>query len=48
MGILFPFLKRTEISTLWSSLFLSFMWSVNCILSILSFWANIHLSVRES
>jgi hypothetical protein len=24
---------------------LSFMWSVNCILGILSFWANIHLSV---
>jgi hypothetical protein len=30
-------------STLWSSFFLSFMWSVNC---ILSFWANIYLSVE--
>jgi len=26
-------------------IFLSFMWLVNCILCILSFWANIHLSV---
>jgi hypothetical protein len=34
-----------EVSTLWSSFFLSFMWFVNYILSILSFWANIHLSV---
>jgi hypothetical protein len=24
---------------------LSFMWFVNCILGILSIWANIHLSV---
>jgi hypothetical protein len=30
---------------LWSSFFLSFMWSMNCILDILSFWANIHISV---
>ena len=45
MGILFPLLRRIEVSTLWSSFFLSFMWSVNCILGILSFWANIHLSV---
>jgi hypothetical protein len=36
VSILFPFL-RTEASTLWSSFFLSFMWSVNCILGILSF-----------
>jgi hypothetical protein len=39
MGILFPLLRRTEVSTPWSSFFLSFMWSVNCILGILSFWA---------
>jgi hypothetical protein len=44
MGILFPILKREKVSTLWSS-FLSFMCFVNCILSILSFWANICLSV---
>ena len=30
---------------IWSSLFLSFMCSVNCILGIPSFWTNIHLSV---
>jgi hypothetical protein len=42
---LFHLLKRTESSTLWSSVFLSFMWSVNCILDILSFWVNIYLSV---
>jgi len=40
-----PILRSTEVSTLWSSFFLSFMWSVNCILVILSFWAKIHLSV---
>jgi hypothetical protein len=44
MDVLFPILRRTEVVTLWSS-FLSFMFSVNCILGILSFWANIHLSV---
>jgi hypothetical protein len=44
MGLLFPFLRRTKVSTLLSS-FLSFIWSVNCILSILNFWANIHLSM---
>jgi hypothetical protein len=44
MGILFPLLRRIEVSTLWSS-FLSFMCFANCILGILSFWANIHLSV---
>jgi hypothetical protein len=43
---LFPLLRRTAASTFWSSFFFSFMWSVNCILSILSVWANnIHLSV---
>jgi hypothetical protein len=38
-------LRRTEAPTLRSSFFLSFMWSVNCILGIWSFGANIHLSV---
>ena len=45
MGILFSILRRSEVSTLWSSFFLSFMCFANCILGILSFWANIHLSV---
>ena len=40
-----PDLIKTEASTLWSSFFLSFMWCVNCILGIPSFWANIHLSM---
>jgi hypothetical protein len=44
MGILFPILRRIKVSTLWSS-FLSLMRFANCILGILSFWANIHLSV---
>jgi hypothetical protein len=44
MGILFPLLRRIEVSTHWYS-FLSFMWSMNCILGILRFWANICLSV---
>ena len=37
-------LRRTETPILWSSFLLSFMWSVNYILVIWSFWANIHLS----
>jgi hypothetical protein len=45
IGILLPLLRRTKASTLWSSFFLSYMWSVNCILGILSFGANIYLSV---
>jgi hypothetical protein len=45
MGILFPILRRNEVSTLWSSFFWSFMCFANCILSILSFCVNIHLSV---
>jgi hypothetical protein len=45
MGILFPILRRNEVSTHWSSFFLIFLCFVNCILGILSFWANIHLSV---
>jgi hypothetical protein len=44
-GYFFPILRRSEVSTLWSSFFLSFMCFANCILDILSFWANIHLSV---
>jgi hypothetical protein len=47
MGILFPILRRNEVSTLWSSFFLSFMYFENCILGILSFWANIHLSNED-
>jgi hypothetical protein len=45
MGSLFPILRRNEVSTSWSSLFLIFLCFANCILGILSFWANIHLSV---
>jgi hypothetical protein len=37
-------LRWIEVSTLWSS-FLSFLWFVNCILGIRSFWDNINLSV---
>ena len=36
MGILFPVLRRNEVSTRWSS-FLSFMCFAHCILGILSF-----------
>jgi hypothetical protein len=42
---LFPILRRNKVSKLWSFFFLSFMCFVNCILDILSFWANIRLSV---
>jgi hypothetical protein len=45
MGILFPILWRNEVSTHWSSLFLIFLCFANCILGVLCFWANIHLSV---
>ena len=45
MGVLFPILGRDKVSTLWSSFFLSFMCFANCILGILSFQTNIHLSV---
>jgi hypothetical protein len=45
MGILFPILRRNEVSTFWSSFILSFMCFVNCILGSLSFWASIHLTV---
>jgi hypothetical protein len=46
MGVLFPTLRRGKLSTLCSSFFLSFMCFTSCNLSILSFWAKIHLSVR--
>jgi hypothetical protein len=45
MGILFFILRRNEVSTFWSSFFLSFICFANGILGILSFWANIHLSM---
>jgi hypothetical protein len=45
MGILFSIPRRNKVSTLWSSFFLSFMCFTNCVLGILSFWANIHMSV---
>ena len=45
-GWLFPILRRSKVSKLWSSFF-SFMCFASCTLylAILSFWANIHLSV---
>jgi hypothetical protein len=46
MGILIPLQRRPEVSTLCSFFFVSFMCSVNFILGILNFWANIHLSVN--
>jgi hypothetical protein len=45
MGILFHVLRKNEVFTLWYSLFLIFLCFANCILGILGFWANIHLSV---
>jgi hypothetical protein len=45
MGVLFPILRRNKVPTLWSSFFLSFMCFANCILGILSLWANSRLSV---
>jgi hypothetical protein len=45
LSILFPFLRRTEASTLRVSFFFRFMWALSCILGIPSFGANIHLSV---
>jgi hypothetical protein len=37
MGILFPILRRNEVSKLWSSFFLIFLCFANCILGILRF-----------
>jgi hypothetical protein len=45
MGVLFPILRRGEVSTLWSSFFLNFMCFANYIWGILRFWTNIDLSV---
>jgi hypothetical protein len=45
LSILFPLLRRIEASTLWSDFLLRFTWPVSYILGILSFCANIHLSV---
>jgi hypothetical protein len=47
IGILFPILRRNEVSTLWSSFILIFNCFANFILGILSFWANIQLSVSS-
>jgi hypothetical protein len=47
MGILFPILRRNEVSTLWASFFLSVICFANYILGILSFWANIHYHVSS-
>jgi hypothetical protein len=44
MGILFPILRRNEVFICWSSLF-GFLVFANCILGILSFWANTQLSM---
>jgi hypothetical protein len=44
MDILFHILRRNEVSTCWSS-FLIFLCFGSCILAVLGFWANIHLSV---
>ena len=48
IGVLFPILRRGKVSKLWSLFFLIFMCFANCILGILSFWANIHLSVNAN
>jgi hypothetical protein len=44
-GYFIPILRRSKVFILWSSLFLSFLYFANCILDILSFWANICLPV---
>jgi hypothetical protein len=41
IGVLSPLLTRSEVSTFWSSFFLSFMCFTYCILGILSFWVHI-------
>ena len=43
MIILFPLLNGIEESTLWPSFFSSFIWSMSCIMGILSFCTNIQL-----
>jgi hypothetical protein len=43
---LFCFLFKVGLKhPIWFSFLLSFIWSVSCIIDVLSFWANIHLSV---
>ena len=44
IDILFPILGKNEVSTGWSSFLISLCFR-SCILGILGFWANIHLSV---
>jgi hypothetical protein len=44
--ILFPILSGNETPTLGPSFFFSFRWSMSCIMDILNFLANIHLSVN--
>jgi hypothetical protein len=39
MGILFPVLRRNEVSTRWSSFYFIFWRFANCILGIIGFWA---------
>lgn len=43
---LFSLLSGIEAFTLWLSFLLSVIWSVRCTVGILSFWANIHLSMN--
>ena len=45
MRIFFPILNSINVSTLWSSFFLSFIYFANCILGIWIFWPNIDLTV---
>jgi hypothetical protein len=46
--ILFSLLSRTDTSTLWTSLPLSYMWFMSCIMSIPCSLPNTHLSVSIS
>jgi hypothetical protein len=46
VNILFPLLRRTEAFIFWSLFFLSFIWSVKCILGIQSCCANTNLPVN--
>jgi hypothetical protein len=46
LWIVHPFIIAPNfVSVHWSFLFLIFLCFANCILSVLCFWANIHLSV---
>jgi hypothetical protein len=45
MGILFPILRRNDVFTCWFSFYI-FLCFAKCMLGILSFWANILLSVN--